>query len=1049
MPQHIFGSTEHPTEVRTEQGLGWSLTGEKGKVRVIAELPRPDWVAGQNVWIKIFADNQSQKKVSGPDLAKKPFCLHRVAQIRTLNIALLEQVVLFKPPGSKREHETNTADLSRYTATPMRKKICEETVEASPGAGAGYVGASGWWTGVQPGERSRWQASLMLPVSSTLSFSSLRSKLTICPQSKLLSIRRSRLIEVSYIIRLTLNNTITLDVPLNIINFLSIDPPPSLNLSVPAKDMTATDSHRMEMAVDSSVRTNEDFGGKQARYSATTEENRTEYLISEKSSSRASKTKSQIFYPRERQRLESIYQESGGSIHATSPRVMPEPPSPYNRPRPSSMSSLPAELPTSDSLPRNTKRESSASYFSAVASLSENDDLAAVEARRRQGRKMSLAALTAKPRNLEDDERIAAINELDESDIITPESDTFAPSVSHSVIIEEGEPQELEEAERDLEYVRRVSADHHEAVSLGQQSLFERDSASRFLEDDLDGETRFHSRYDGVRSEESHASSLDRHESSRSTESMRTSASNPGKPEDSDEDGDEEEETDPQTGPSRLSTQLLAALSAQQARADSGYLTADRQQHIAMARSVYGSIAASAISGVSGSETEVGQVIQAIRRDLSIRQAPLSGREALELRLRQARSPQPSGRLETSRTDVRSNSLAPPSLHQSHAMNRRPSAPAACSNIDSLSTVPISTETHANSIAIETIQEHEDPAGHEEQISGGENPDPKTISPVQVIGAPNSVVASSIPLKVPIAPSLRVATPVDGISEAPALTPSIADDSASSHAGSRASTPQDDRPDGHVGRDLGPVESKSPRMSMTDHALEQLMLEADETMASLGLDSISRKNAGYQYSMHNVANRQRDVDNRPCAPAGPRHRNSVSSVPPDSPFSQYSESLGHGEEFAQIGRLTDRTTIKEQTTPTRRSHTAILGSARNRFSNRTSGTSHTTDYLTHSPGSSIQSHHMVMTPGRQNNRDWEAGQYHLEDIPEVKSMASDPSLRKKAADRRSIDSTTSASSLERMMLERKGSKHTFPYSNQMTGYTSEQLQPKNRLLDAF
>lgn len=95
------------------------------------------------------------------------FCLHRITQIRLLNIALLEQVVLFKPPGSKREHETNTADLSRYTATPMRKKICEETIEASPGAGAGYVGASGWWTGVQPGERSRWQASLMLPVSST------------------------------------------------------------------------------------------------------------------------------------------------------------------------------------------------------------------------------------------------------------------------------------------------------------------------------------------------------------------------------------------------------------------------------------------------------------------------------------------------------------------------------------------------------------------------------------------------------------------------------------------------------------------------------------------------------------------------------------------------------------------------------------------------------------------------------------------------------------------------------------------------------------------
>jgi hypothetical protein len=70
-PLDIFGSTDHPTEVRTEQGLGWSLSGEKGKVRVIAELPRPDWVAGQNVWIKIFADNQSQKKVSCKDIVKE------------------------------------------------------------------------------------------------------------------------------------------------------------------------------------------------------------------------------------------------------------------------------------------------------------------------------------------------------------------------------------------------------------------------------------------------------------------------------------------------------------------------------------------------------------------------------------------------------------------------------------------------------------------------------------------------------------------------------------------------------------------------------------------------------------------------------------------------------------------------------------------------------------------------------------------------------------------------------------------------------------------
>lgn len=876
---------------------------------------------------------------------------------------------------------------------------------------------------------------------------SWRNMLTTAFQSNLLSIRRSRLIEVSYIIRLTLNNTITLDVPLNIINFLSIDPPPSLNLSIPANDMTATDSRRMEMAVDSSVRSNEDFGGKQARYSANTEENRTEYLISEKSSSRASKTKSQSFYPKDRQRLESIYQESDRKTPNASPRVMPEPSSPFNKPRPLSLSSLPAEPTTSDSLPRNRKRESTASYFSAVASLSENEDLAAVEARRRQGRKMSLAALTAKPRNLDDDEGIGAIDELDESDIVTPQSDTFAPSISLADTVEDAEPKELEEAERDLEFVRRVSADHHERISPGQQNLFERDSASRFLENDLDGETEYRSRYQGVRSEDSHGSDLDRHGSSRSTESLRTPASGGAGVDESDED----EETEfTQAGPSRLSTQLLAALSAQQARSNPEYLTADRQQHIAITRSVYGSIAASAMSGVSGSETEVGQVVQAIRRDLSIRQAPLNGREALELRLRQARSPEPNGGAEPSRTHVRSNSLAPPLLHPSQAFSRRPSAPVTSSPRDNQSMSPVTAGTRANSLAIDTIEEQEDPAANEEQDFDRKRSDSSGESPSELpcARAAKSNEAAASPRGASIA-KLRAVTPIDGISDAPALTPSIAEDSSSSHGGSRASTPGRDRLDSDAEDDLRVVEPTTQRMSMTDHALEQLMLEADETMASLGLDSINRKNVGLKYPMNTAAGRQRDSDNASRSPAGPRHRNSVSSVTPDSPLSQYSESLGHGQEFAQISRSPELTPIKEQTTPTRRSHTAILGGARNRFSNRTSGTSHTTDYMTHSPGSSIQSHHMVMTPGRHNNRDSEAGQYHLEDIPEVKSMASDPSLRKKGAERNSIDSTTSASSLERMMLERKGSRHAFPYSNQMTGYTSEQLQPKNRLLDAF
>lgn len=42
----------------------------------------------------------------------------------------------------------------------------------------------------------------------------------------MISIPRSRFVEVTYTLRVTLNNTIYVDIPLNLINFLSIDPPP-------------------------------------------------------------------------------------------------------------------------------------------------------------------------------------------------------------------------------------------------------------------------------------------------------------------------------------------------------------------------------------------------------------------------------------------------------------------------------------------------------------------------------------------------------------------------------------------------------------------------------------------------------------------------------------------------------------------------------------------------------------------------------------------------------------------------------------------------------
>jgi len=146
-PSFAFSNQVGGAEVHTEQGLGWSLSGDKGQVGVTIKVPRPHWVAGQQVWLDITVNNKSSRK------------------IKTMTLALLSTVILFTPPASNGQSSTMSPDLAKYPGRSTRKKLFEQTTEASGGSGSGYVGSRGWWTGVQPGECIRWQSSLTLPVS--------------------------------------------------------------------------------------------------------------------------------------------------------------------------------------------------------------------------------------------------------------------------------------------------------------------------------------------------------------------------------------------------------------------------------------------------------------------------------------------------------------------------------------------------------------------------------------------------------------------------------------------------------------------------------------------------------------------------------------------------------------------------------------------------------------------------------------------------------------------------------------------------------------------
>ncbi|KAL1411879.1 hypothetical protein Q8F55_002861 [Vanrija albida] len=179
-PAVALGPLRSPLFAQTTGTLGWALGGEKGRVNLVATLGRQIWVAGQRVWAEITVENNSNKKITKYSAAI-------IQTVETWGVGV---------KGGK------------PTISTARNKISEETVEADfMDVGSGHVTGKGWWTGLEPGESNRWDISVPIPTG-------------------YLSIPRSRFIEVSYVLRVTINNNIYVDVPLELINFLSVDPPP-------------------------------------------------------------------------------------------------------------------------------------------------------------------------------------------------------------------------------------------------------------------------------------------------------------------------------------------------------------------------------------------------------------------------------------------------------------------------------------------------------------------------------------------------------------------------------------------------------------------------------------------------------------------------------------------------------------------------------------------------------------------------------------------------------------------------------------------------------
>ncbi|TCD67096.1 hypothetical protein EIP91_000559 [Steccherinum ochraceum] len=173
------------------------LTSQEDKAKVTAQLHRLNWVAGQRCHVKVLVHNGSRKSV------------------KSCTLTLVRTTTVFRPkPALDAGGLTSDPDACQTSTT--HKTVSESVLEMGQRGAKGYASAKGWWTGVKPGQELEFSHFIQLPTDA-------------------LSISRGRLLEVEYSLRVTisagpLSPDVFVTLPIRIINFLSIDPPPSAAL---------------------------------------------------------------------------------------------------------------------------------------------------------------------------------------------------------------------------------------------------------------------------------------------------------------------------------------------------------------------------------------------------------------------------------------------------------------------------------------------------------------------------------------------------------------------------------------------------------------------------------------------------------------------------------------------------------------------------------------------------------------------------------------------------------------------------------------------------
>ncbi|UZJ56668.1 hypothetical protein CBS101457_005988 [Exobasidium rhododendri] len=214
-PAVILSSSSRPVQANASKGL---FLGGSGKVHLAASLHRSTWVAGQRIYVNIKIDNETNKKV------------------KNLSLALVRTVTLYRPRPefdmrviAPDDPSETYVDPDACTTSTSRKKISEEVLEMGQKGAKGLVTARGWWTGVEGGESIEFSHNMKLP-------------------NDTLTITRGRHVEVQYSLKVSISSSLSSDVsvelPVRVVNFVSMDPPPLKSSSTKVTKNWSRDNHQ-------------------------------------------------------------------------------------------------------------------------------------------------------------------------------------------------------------------------------------------------------------------------------------------------------------------------------------------------------------------------------------------------------------------------------------------------------------------------------------------------------------------------------------------------------------------------------------------------------------------------------------------------------------------------------------------------------------------------------------------------------------------------------------------------------------------------------------